>query len=122
MKLLLFPAIVLILSSILLSCSPKNQPLKNAAALTKDKNAAYNSSGQDYKGTIIMSKNPSCPHLLVVSGLKDTLDPINLKDFTKNEIPTKVWVTFSNLKMKNRCNQGRPVLIQTLKNRSATEQ
>ncbi|TYP77077.1 hypothetical protein [Aquimarina intermedia] len=113
MKLLLFPGIVLILSSILLSCFPKNQPLKNAA---------YNSSGQGYKGTIIMSRNPSCPYLLVVSGLKDTLDPINLKDFTKNEIPTKVWVTFSNLKMKNRCNQGRPVLIQTLKNRSATEQ
>ncbi|WP_378186219.1 hypothetical protein ACE939_14000 [Aquimarina sp. W85] len=123
MKLLVKPFIYITLSTILLACFAKNRTVFDNYTIAEESKQFVSSTTQkSKKGTLLPSKNSLCPYILVVAGLKDTLDPINLKDFTKSKIPTNVWVTFSNLKMKNRCNQGRPVLIQSLKSRTIKKQ
>lgn len=71
------------------------------------------------KGTITPSKTGECPYILSVEGYKeDYLDPINLKDYYKGTVPFKVWVKFTNLRMKNRCAMARPVSINEIEERS----
>lgn len=70
------------------------------------------------KGTLIVSKSEACPYILNIEAYKDNLDPINLSDFFKGEIPEKVWVKFSNLRRPSRCNLARPVLISEISIRS----
>lgn len=71
------------------------------------------------KGKISASKTAECPYVLTVENYKDNMDPINLKDFFKTEdVPEKVWVKYSNLRMKNRCNLARPISITAIEKRS----
>ncbi len=69
------------------------------------------------KGVLKATSSTNCPYTLTVEAYKDTLDPINLSDFFKESIPEKVWVKYSSLRMKNRCNNGRPVSINNIKKR-----
>ncbi len=69
------------------------------------------------KGTIVSSKSAGCPYILNVEEYKDNLDPINLGEFFKAEIPESVWVKFSNLRMASRCNNARPISITEIKTR-----
>ncbi|GAA4116548.1 hypothetical protein GCM10022393_17230 [Aquimarina addita] len=69
----------------------------------------------------ILKKNGSkrCPYILTVEKYTYRLDPINLNDFFKsNDVPEKVWVQYSSLKMANRCPDGRPVSIREIKIRN----
>lgn len=71
------------------------------------------------KGFLTVNKSgKDCPYILNIEKRKDNLDPINLKDFFKNEVPKKVWVKHSNLRMKNRCLMARPVYILEISKRS----
>lgn len=70
------------------------------------------------KGVIKTSKSRECPYILTIDKYDDKLDPINLNDFFKNEIPEKVWVKFASLRMKNRCEMARPVSITEISKRS----
>jgi len=64
------------------------------------------------KGTLIANKSEGCPFILNVEEYQDKLDPINLTDFYKSaEMPTLVWIKFSNLRMPSRCDEARPVSI-----------
>ncbi len=69
------------------------------------------------KGTIVTSKNTDCSYILNVEEFEDNLDPINLKEFFKSEIPEHVWVKFSSLRMPSRCNEARPVSITEITRR-----
>lgn len=69
------------------------------------------------KGTIISSKSKGCPYILNVEEYKDNLDPINLSDFFKAEIPNQVWVKFASLRRPSRCNDARPVSILEINTR-----
>ncbi len=70
------------------------------------------------KGTIRVSKSEGCPYILNVSEYKDNLDPINLREFLKTEVPEKVWVKFASLRMPNRCDEARPVSILKMNKRN----
>ncbi len=71
------------------------------------------------KGILTLTKSDiDCPYILNVEKYKDNLDPINLKDFFKSEVPKKVWVKYADLRMKNRCQSGRPVSIIEISKRS----
>lgn len=70
------------------------------------------------KGTLSTSKSKDCPYVLTVEKYDDRLDPINVQKFFKTEIPEKVWVKYSNLRMRNRCIEARPVSITEIKNRT----
>ncbi|WP_106791018.1 hypothetical protein [Aquimarina sp. Aq78] len=63
------------------------------------------------KGIIVSSKSAGCPYILNVEEYKDNLDPINLSEFFKAEVPKHVWVKFGSLRMASRCNNARPVSI-----------
>jgi hypothetical protein len=69
------------------------------------------------KGTIVSSKSEGCPYILNVEEYKDNLDPINLSEFYKAEIPQHVWVKFGSLRMPSRCTDARPVSITEIKMR-----
>ncbi len=69
------------------------------------------------KGTITASKNKECSYILTVEKYPDTMDPINLQEFFKSDIPEKVWVKYSNLRMNNRCSEGRPISITEIMKR-----
>lgn len=58
-----------------------------------------------------------CSHILNIEGYKDNLDPINLDKFYKEDIPQKVWVKFSSLRMRNRCDEARPITITEIQKR-----
>ena len=70
------------------------------------------------KGLITISKSEGCPYILNIEKYKDNLDPINLKDFFKDEIPEKVWVKFSNMRMQSRCEVARPITITEISERT----
>ncbi len=63
------------------------------------------------KGTISNSKSKDCPYILNVEEYKDNLDPVNLSDFFKAEVPELVWVKFASLRRPSRCTGARPVSI-----------
>ncbi|MCK8524200.1 hypothetical protein M0D21_21660 [Aquimarina sp. D1M17] len=63
------------------------------------------------KGTLTISKSKGCTHILTIEEYSDNLDPINLTDFFKEDIPSQVWVKFANLRMASRCGDARPVSI-----------
>ena len=73
--------------------------------VTEMKNKGYS------EGTLTTNKDSGCPVILNVSEIKDNLDPINLSDFMKGELPQKVWVKYSSMRMANRCDNARPVSI-----------
>jgi len=66
------------------------------------------------KGTLSIGKSKNCTYILTVETYTDKLDPINIRDFFKNDVPDKVWVKYSNLRMMNRCKEGRPVSIKEI--------
>ncbi|PKV48490.1 hypothetical protein ATE84_0489 [Aquimarina sp. MAR_2010_214] len=70
------------------------------------------------KGTIVSSKSVGCPYILNVEEYKDNLDPINLGEFFKAEVPQYVWVKFSSLRMASRCDNARPVSITEITTRN----
>ncbi|WP_378179584.1 hypothetical protein [Aquimarina sp. SS2-1] len=70
------------------------------------------------KGTLSTSKSEGCPYILSVEKYEDKLDPINIQDFFKHEMPEKVWVKYSNLRMQNRCSEARPISIQEISKRT----
>ena len=69
------------------------------------------------KGILSTSKSKECPYILTVEQYNDQLDPINLHDFFISDVPHNVWVKYSSLKMKNRCNNARPVSISEISKR-----
>ncbi|AXT62102.1 hypothetical protein D1816_17635 [Aquimarina sp. AD10] len=70
------------------------------------------------KGTIATSKSSGCPYILNVEEFKDNLDPINLEEFFKDQMPTKVWVKYGSLRRPSRCNDARPVSIIEINKRT----
>lgn len=70
------------------------------------------------KGTIVVNKSEGCPYILTVAEYKDNLDPINLNEFFKKEVPEQVWVKFSSLRRPSRCSDARPVSITEIATRS----
>ncbi len=74
------------------------------------------------KGTIVTTKSSgACSYILTIEKYKDKLDPINLTDFFKGDVPQKVWVKFGSLRMPNRCADARPVSITEIKDRDQGE-
>lgn len=72
------------------------------------------------KGTIISNKSSDsgeCSTILSIEGSTDKLDPINIEEFYKSDIPKLVWVKYASLRMKNRCKGGRPVSIKGIEKR-----
>ncbi len=69
------------------------------------------------EGVLKKSSFKECPYILSVSEFKDQLDPINLHDFFKTEIPEKVWVKYASLRRSNRCTAARPVSIIEIQKR-----
>ncbi|AXT52201.1 hypothetical protein D1818_15650 [Aquimarina sp. BL5] len=69
------------------------------------------------KGTLSTNKSKDCPYILTVEKYADKLDPINIQDFFKIDVPEKVWVKYSDLRMSSRCNDARPVSIQEMSKR-----
>ncbi|WP_299259524.1 hypothetical protein [uncultured Aquimarina sp.] len=69
------------------------------------------------KGALSINKSKDCPYILTVEKYTDKLDPINIQDFFKTDIPEKVWVKYSDLRMNSRCNEARPVSIQEISKR-----
>ena len=69
------------------------------------------------KGTLQVSKTQGCAYILNVEEYKDNLDPINIEQFFKSDIPEKVWVKFASLRMNSRCDNARPVSIQEISKR-----
>ncbi|SEK86943.1 hypothetical protein SAMN04487910_1344 [Aquimarina amphilecti] len=71
------------------------------------------------KGTLSTSKSKDCPYVLTVEKYADKLDPINIQDFFKtDDMPDKVWVKYSDLRMNSRCKEARPVSIQEISKRT----
>ncbi len=71
------------------------------------------------KGTLSINKSKDCSYILTVEKYADKLDPINIQDFFKtDDMPEKVWVKYSNLRMNSRCKEARPVSIQEISNRT----
>ncbi len=70
------------------------------------------------KGTLSANRSEGCPYILTVEKYADKLDPINIQDFFKDEIPSQVWVKYSDLRMQSRCNEARPVSIQEINKRA----
>ncbi len=70
------------------------------------------------KGTLSANKSKGCPYILTVEKYTDKLDPINIQDFFKTDMPEKVWVKYSDLRMNSRCNEARPVSIQEINKRT----
>lgn len=69
------------------------------------------------KAIIIKKKGKSnCDLLISLTDSKEMLDPIGIdqKNFTNEE---KIWFKFSSLRMKNRCDEARPVTVIEIKKR-----
>jgi len=70
------------------------------------------------KGTLSTSKSEGCSYILTVEKYTDKLDPINIQDFFKTDVPEKVWVKYSDLRMNSRCSEARPVSITEISKRT----
>ncbi|WP_299435269.1 hypothetical protein [uncultured Aquimarina sp.] len=70
------------------------------------------------KGTLSISKSEGCSYILTVEKYTDKLDPINIQDFFKVDVPEKVWVKYSDLRMNSRCSEARPVSITEVNKRT----
>ncbi|MHA7056680.1 hypothetical protein ACWGOQ_0005630 [Aquimarina sp. M1] len=70
------------------------------------------------KGTLTSNKSEGCTYILTVEKYSDRLDPINIQDFFKGDIPEKVWVKYSDLRMNSRCREARPVSIKEISKRA----
>lgn len=98
----------IVLVTFLNSCSAS----KGAKTTSSSQISATEMKNKGYsEGTLITNKSDGCPVILNVSEIKDNLDPINISDFLKGELPQKVWVKYSSLRMSNRCGNARPVSI-----------
>lgn len=113
-----------IIFAILLSmynCKPtKHTPMHNTVANSSTKidiSKEMKEKGFS-KGTLMINKSEGCPYILTIDSYKDNLDPINLNDFYKTEIPKEVWVKFSNLRRPSRCKMARPVSILEIEKRN----
>lgn len=69
------------------------------------------------RGLLKSNTSKDCPYILTVEAYEDVMDPINLRDFFKVDIPEKVWVKYSSLRMKNRCTEARPISIIAIEKR-----
>ncbi len=70
------------------------------------------------KGTLSVSKSEGCSYSLTVEKYTDKLDPVNIQDFFKADVPEKVWVKYSDLRMNSRCSEARPVSITEISKRT----
>lgn len=70
------------------------------------------------KGTLSASKSEGCSYILTVEKYTDKLDPINIQEFFKTDMPEKVWVKYSDLRMNSRCKEARPVSITEISKRT----
>ncbi len=113
---------ILVINLALFSCMPvKGVDTKDTAdAKTSSKNMTSQEMIEKgfSKGTITASKSSGCPYILNIEEYKDNLDPMNLNDFFKGEMPKLVWVKFASLRMPSRCTDARPVSITEIKDRS----
>lgn len=111
----------LIISICLCSCITTKSP--DGTKDKKDKANSQNLQTKEMeekgfmKGTLISNKSEGCSYILTVEKYTDKLDPINLNDFFKNDIPENVWIKYSSLKMANRCADRRPVSIREVSKR-----
>jgi len=104
------------------NCAPKKEISSNDAAHAKTEAKSITPKQMEdkgfSKGTIVVNKSKDCPYVLTIGEYKDKLDPINLDEFFKNTaIPEKVWVTYANLRMPNRCSDARPVTVTAIEKR-----
>ncbi|KAA1247315.1 hypothetical protein [Aquimarina sp. RZ0] len=111
---------ILGISILLVSCiTTKGTDSKNNE---KENIASVNTKEMEEKGFIkgtitLTEKSRGCQYIISVEKYKDKLDPINLHDFFKTEIPEKIWVKYNSLRMKSRCNEARPVSITEIQKR-----
>ncbi|GGX07593.1 hypothetical protein GCM10007384_06570 [Aquimarina muelleri] len=89
----------------------------NSPVIAKNENATDMQEKGFAKGTILVNKSKDCPYILNVEAYKDNLDPININEFFKTEIPEQVWIKFASLRMPSRCNDARPVSISEIHKR-----
>lgn len=89
----------------------------NPAVIPKNENATDMQEKGFAKGTIQVTKSKDCPYVLNVEAYKDNLDPININEFFKTEVPEQVWIKFASLRMPSRCNDARPVSILEIRKR-----
>ena len=61
-----------------------------------------------------VNTSEGCPVFLIVGD--EQLDPINIQDFSM-KVPSKVWVKFGRLRMKNRCDEANPVKVEAIEKR-----
>lgn len=115
MKNMLKIACVLLLLSTY-NCAPSKGKkdttnINNSAVIAKNENITDMQEKGFKKGTILVNKSKDCPYILNVEEYKDNLDPININEFFKTEVPEQVWIKFASLRMPSRCNDARPVSI-----------
>lgn len=110
----LFKNTLLILTTILVSCSSgKNPDEKTAAKVNKEKVEIQKLMDEGFtKGVIVASTvEGECPYTIQADN-NDAyrLDPINLEEkYKKNG--EKIWVKYTPLRMKNRCDNANPVTV-----------
>ncbi|WP_160114791.1 hypothetical protein [Aquimarina sp. AU474] len=105
------------------NCAPAKKGISTpSAGAAQNETAAINAKEMIdkgfSKGTITNSKSQGCPYILNVEQYKDNLDPVNLGEFFKGDIPDHVWVKFASLRMPSRCDTARPVNIIEINKRS----
>ncbi|WP_459210074.1 hypothetical protein [Aquimarina rhabdastrellae] len=101
---------------LILGCTASKKANTASSDVVKEEAINYEKEGYK-KGNIVINKTGGCPYVLTVESYKDVLDPINLTDFFKSNVPYEVWIKYSDLRMKNRCDAGRPVMINSIKRR-----
>ncbi|WP_299241300.1 hypothetical protein [uncultured Aquimarina sp.] len=98
-----------------------NQSCKTAKASEMEKETQVDSNDKisdGYKkGVLKRTRVKSCPYTITVDTYSDSLDPVNIEDFFKENMPEKVWVKFTSLRMRNRCDMGRPIHIVAIEER-----
>ncbi len=115
----MFKIFAIIIALSVSNCTSTKSIESNAQAKTDATSNAKEMIEKGFsKGTIITGKSPGCPYILNVEEYKDNLDPINLQEFFKGEIPNQVWVKFASLKMPNRCAEARPVSVIEISKRN----
>ena len=95
------------------SCKENQQEEEGKATTQNIEHLKEDMAKKGYKlGTLLNNEAASCPNLLLVE--EQYLDPINLDEFTMT-IGSKVWVKYQDLRMQSRCDDGRPIRIESIK-------
>ncbi len=108
-----------ILSLAIMSCGSANVDKSSSSKTETAKEAKKMTEAGYKKATVIAStKEGDCPFTLKMEGdVPYLLDPINLDESYKSD-GMKVWVTYSGLRMMNRCDNATPVSIKDIQKRA----